>query len=976
VARRTSGDGGSGAETADSGAGGDRVTGEPLAEVTGEPLAGLFEREAEITGLSRALAAAREGTGGLVVVEGPAGIGKSCLLAAARAEASALGMTVLSARGIDLERDAPFGVAAELFAGLLAAAPGDQRAGLLSGHASLAAALLDPAIPAGEDPSALVRGLYWLTVNLTSGPGAGEGPGALLIEVDDAQWADRPSLSYLAYLAARIDELPAALVVAMRSGEEAMDQGTLDWLRDRPGRRVLKPQALTPDAVGRMVAAELPGAEPVFTRACARVSGGNPFLARELLRTLRADGVVPTARSVPRVESLVPDSVLHSVLVRLARLGEPAEQLAGAVAVLGDRASLRQARLLAGLDAETAETAADALAEAHILEPGEPLRFAHPLIATAVQADIPAFARARAHRRAADLLAADGAPVEGVAAHLLLTRPDGDQQTVATLREAAGQTLSRGDPGAAAHLLARALDEPPAPGERGHVLLELANAEIEHGDVTAAAHIDEALPLLEAPADRVRALAALGRLRFTSGDHEAGAEAMNDALAQLEPGDPAFPPLLVSYLTLNTFRASLHPVAAGRLQSVIEAARRGQPPSDPGLLAHLVLRLAFAAEPAEWIRSLAERATAADPLIDPASLGILTGMVVQALCCADELDCAMNICEAALAAARRRGSLLNYTMASYHRAIVRYHRGELTDALADLDQSLAASREGWTAGDAWSGSLQVHAHVERGDLAAARAALTMTTGASPDSMDLAIARFARARLAFAEGQPAGALADAQAAGQILEAGFGIDHPGFVPWRRTAALAAHALGQAGRAHALAGDLLERARWSGTARALGLALRTQAAVTEDELRLSLLAEAADVLERSPSTLERAHALVELGAARRRAGQRSAARTPLREGLQLADRMGAAPLVQAARHELHAAGARPRRAAHTGADALTPTERRVAELAAEGLTNPQIAQALFVTSKTIETHLAHAYRKLGIDSRRDLPAALTRR
>ena len=159
--------------------------------------------------------------------------------------------------------------------------------------------------------------------------------------------------------------------------------------------------------------------------------------------------------------------------------------------MLGDRASLRQARRLAGLDAEPAEQAADALAAARILAPGEPLSFTHPLIATSVLADIPAFARARAHRRAADLLAADGAPGDSVAAHLLLTRPDGDQQTVAALRGAAAQALTRGDPGAAAHLLARALAEPPDPAERGQVLLELANAEIEHGDAGAAGHIDE-----------------------------------------------------------------------------------------------------------------------------------------------------------------------------------------------------------------------------------------------------------------------------------------------------------------------------------------------------------------------------------------------------------------------------------------------------------------------------------------------------
>jgi tetratricopeptide (TPR) repeat protein len=184
---------------------------------------------------------------------------------------------------------------------------------------------------------------------------------------------------------------------------------------------------------------------------------------------------------------------------------------------------------------------------------------------------------------------------------------------------------------------------------------------------------------------------------------------------------------------------------------------------------------------------------------------------------ADELDDAERICAAALAAARRRGSLLNFTMASYHRANARYHRGELADALADLDQALVSSREGWTAGDAWTGSLRVHIHLERGDFPAAHDALTMTTGASPDSMDLPIALFARARLAYAEGQPDVALADAETAGRVLATGFSINHPGFVPWQRTAALAACALGETDRAQALTGELLDRARWSGQGRA---------------------------------------------------------------------------------------------------------------------------------------------------------------
>jgi DNA-binding CsgD family transcriptional regulator len=317
--------------------------------------------------------------------------------------------------------------------------------------------------------------------------------------------------------------------------------------------------------------------------------------------------------------------------------------------------------------------------------------------------------------------------------------------------------------------------------------------------------------------------------------------------------------------------------------------------------------------------------------------------------------------------------MMNFSMSSYHRAIVRYHRGELADALADLEQALVARREGWTAGDPWTGALYAHIHVERGDFDAARDALALTEGALPGAMELPVALFARARLALAERRPEVALADAEAAGRILADGFGIDHPGFVPWQRTAALAALALGRPDQARELAAALLERARWSGTTRALGLALCTQAAIVGGKVGLALLTEAAEVLERSPSVLERAHALVALGAARRRAGQRSAAAAPLRAGLQLADRMGTTPLTEAARHELRALGLRPRRPAVTGPGSLTPTERRVAELAASGLTNRQTAEALFVTVKTVETHLARAYAKLGIGTRAELTRAI---
>lgn len=144
-----------------------------------------------------------------------------------------------------------------------------------------------------------------------------------------------------------------------------------------------------------LIEAELPGAETAFVAACTQVSGGNPFMAHELCRALREERVAPTAAEAPRIHQLVPATILHSVLTRLARLGEPARQIAAAVAVLGDGAPLRHAIALSALNAPDAEEAADALARAGILLAEEPLRFARPLIATAVYSDLPPFGRGR-----------------------------------------------------------------------------------------------------------------------------------------------------------------------------------------------------------------------------------------------------------------------------------------------------------------------------------------------------------------------------------------------------------------------------------------------------------------------------------------------------------------------------------------------------------------------------------------------------
>ena len=196
------------------------------------------------------------------------------------------------------------------------------------------------------------------------------------------------------------------------------------------------------------------------------------------------------------------------------------------------------------------------------------------------------------------------------------------------------------------------------------------------------------------------------------------------------------------------------------------------------------------------------------------------------------------------------------------------------------------------------------------------------------------------------------------------------NPAAVDWRSQAAVAHAALGQRDAARALALEELALARRFGAPRALGIALRTLGVIGDE---LDHLEEAVDVLAASPARLEHARALADLGVALRHRRRIVEAREPLRHALDLAIRCGAAPLAERARAELLIAGARPRRPQLSGVDALTTNERRVAALAAEGRSNREIAQALYVSHKTVEKHLTAAYRKLGVGARQDLPGAL---
>lgn len=937
----------------------------------------LLERQAELAALDRALSAG----GRLVVIEAPAGAGKSALLTRTRAQAHAAGMRVLSARGSDLERALPFGVAVQLFGPRLAALDADERARLLAGAAAPVAALFGAggvATTAGDDDLVLLQGLHWLSESVARTPA----PAPLLIAVDDAHWADAPTLRLLAFLAARLSELPATLVIALRPDEPHADGAdVLERLRLHAGSAgTLRPGPLSDAAVAQLVRATFPDAAVPFAQACARATRGNPFLVRELVTSLRDDGVRPTAEQAETVERLVPDTVLRSVLVRLGRLHADAHALAGAVAVLGDGAALVHAASLAELDAAAAADAADALAAAHLLAPGEPLRFTHPLIATAVHADLAPFARARAHRAAATLLAGAGTPAEVPAAHLLACGPCADGWVVATLRRAASHARAAGEPAAAARFLARALEEPPADDDRVEVQVELALAEAAAGAAGADARLRDALALIDTPRRRAEALLGLCRLLAARADFGPAADAAEEALRQLPADDPLAGRLLSVLLDSSSRHAPRRGDALARFQPLVEAARAGETPAEPALQARLASRLVVAGDPADRPRAiaLAERAIGAGPLVDDDFHGIPLAFAAGALYWSDELERCRVVTADALEAARRRGSTIALACATHWHAAPCHRLGRLEEAAVAAQRGLELARGGWTAVVGWTAPLLAVVELERGALDAARAALDAADQTDPELMERAFALEARGRLALATDDAAGALALFEAAGAHLRDRYRIDNPAVLAWRSQAAIAlarSRDSGAASEAAALVEQELAAARRGGLARPVGQALRAAGVVASSPERgIELLREAVATLSDSPAALSRAHALADLGAALRRSGQRRAAREPLREALKLAERFGAAPLQESAGAELRAAGGRRSRARElSGPQSLTPTERRIAELAALGHSNPGIAQRLFLATKTVEWHLGHVYGKLGIGSRHQLAAAL---
>lgn len=931
----------------------------------------LLEREAEL-GLLGSLVAEAASDGRIALVEGPAGIGKTRLVAAVRAAAAAAGTRCLAARGAEMERSFAFGVVRQLFEPLLAAAPAAEREELLAGPARLAGRLLLE--PAGDDggaeaggPFAVYHGLYWLTANL-----AARGPVALV--VDDAHWCDPPSLDALAYLARRIEGLPVLLVLASRPHEPGFDRTALDALAREPGATVLALRELSERGTEQLVHRVLSvAAEPAFCRACHAATGGNPLLVAQLASALAAEGVAGTAGEVARVEQIGPEAVARAVRLRLARLPADATALAEAASVLGEGAALEDAAALAGLDAAAAAAAARALVEVDVLRSERVVAFAHPVVRGAVYAGLGPIAQRAAHARAARVLAAAARPAEQVAAQLLEAPAGGDPSVVAALRDAARRALADGAPGLAVAYLARALAEPPAAGDRVDVLLELGTAEQLVAGERAGEHLREALALAADPARRAAIAASLGRSLYMAGAVREAEEAFAAALRDPEVEPRLARSLETGVVVLGLFEPALVALARERLAGLDPDAPLDD--LDAGvLLAYGTYDRVRCGEEAGPLLEGVRRLLGDRRIVREDSQGAWAA-IGAVLWATDRFEEADALAREVTRAGEETGSVFLAASGAVLAANGLHRRGALVAAEAYLGAAIETAREnGFGTVVNWAASRSALVLLDRGDAAGAAAALAVLglDGPVPDTVHLYEALLARGCARIARGALVEGVDDLRELGRRFEA-LGARNPDIAPWRVQLALGLVQLGERDEAERVAGEALERARAHGTARHVAAALRARGLAGGGEQGLALLAEAVETARACASQLELALALVELGAAERRANRRADARPLLEEGVALAHRCGARGLEDRGLQELLQTGARPRRAPASGREALTPSELRVAELAASGQTNREIAQRLFVTQKTVESHLARTFRKLGIESRARLAAAL---
>jgi DNA-binding CsgD family transcriptional regulator len=917
----------------------------------------VLEREDELAALERAVDALGTGTGSLIVIEGEAGIGKTTLVRAAGEAARRAGIPVLRAVGSELEQATGFGVLRSLVTDI-------RRMNLevdpFEGPAERARSVIHPeardATAAPPDRADTFHALFWLFVNLTD-------RAPLAIVVDDAHWADEISAEFLAYLTSRLEHLRVLLVVALRP---AAGLPALDALRASGSAVRLSPAPLTIDAVSVLARHAGVGSIEASRRdALWTDTGGNPFYLVELLRS-----GVPGADAIG--EAGLPSAIRHAIQQRIGADTTDSRRSAEAVAILGESATVELVAAVAEVEVRTVVAVVRRLTTEGILDHAR-LAFSHPIVRSSVYDAIPGPIRERLHHVAATVLRDAGADSTAIAVQLLRTDGRGEARAVEALRSAGRAALAQGDPASARRYLERAMAEPVPDELLGSVHLELAGTLAAVGAPEADGHYEQGLNLIDLPHERAQARLAQGHALIATGRWQSAAAVFERGLADATGRDIE----LRSRLEAGFVSSALVGLvdrdrAAERLARILAS-----PLTDPAhrelaawtAFQHSVTVSASASESV----ALARRAIAGVPLETLVRDSQVVELAAGAFLAAGELEEEVAMLDAAIGAAQRIGAFGKAAVYSYCRSMPHFLSGRIADAIADAQAAVAAHDQGWEAFYPGSCASLAQALLELRDLDGAERAVALDDDRWRQRLDFQfMVPIARSRVRMARGDYEGAvqeLAHAKQAGEQL----GIATPSILAdWRTWYAVALARAGRRDEAAQVADEAIVLAdRWGAPiARARAL---WAAGMVAGSGGIEQLCEARTVAAGTSAALIETGLRVDLGAALRRAGRTVDAREELTRAADLAHRLGARALLDRARDELSAAGTRLRRYAVRGMESLTPSELRVARLAAEGRTNREVAQSLFVTPKAVEYHLANAYRKLQIAGRAELKAAL---
>ena len=564
--------------------------------------------------------------------------------------------------------------------------------------------------------------------------------------------------------------------------------------------------------------------------------------------------------------------------------------------------------------------------------------------------------------------------------------PVGERWAFDALTAAARKAGNRGSADHAVRFLRRALEEKAPDWLRRSVLLELGAAESAARMPEAVGHMEQAQRLSSTPTERAHAALGLSMVRFLAAELPDAVAACEDVLARADGLDREL------RLGLEFQAAATRLVGGlpsdetfGRLLALEPEVRRGETAAERSVLA--LIALVFAATTARTAIEVATLGEAAwgdgrlmveirsqHSALAAAATSIALTAAPTAIALAGRLNRAIEIWTSGVEEGRARSSMLLYSSSLGTRASAREWTGDLGGAEGDAVAALALLPADDPIIRPSALSALIDVHIERGALAQAAAVVrdAWPTGELPLSLSISQALASRGRLALRMGDPAAALSDLEEAGRRALA-LAYLNPCALMWRSYAGLALARLGERERARELVEEELAIARRFGAPEPIGEALRVRALLAPNADMVELAREAAEVLAGSDLRLAHGRAMIDLGAALRRGGHRRDAREPLREGLDLANRCGSVIETDRAMDELRATGARPRRPAVRGVDSLSAQERRVAAMATKGLSNREIAEALFLTRRTVEMHLTGAYRKLDVSGRGELPAAL---